>query len=60
MSIDDKAHSGRPSKAQMEENVERTSEIVLDDRRQTIGEVEELSDLADRTVAVRKLFSLPW
>ncbi|PNF15547.1 hypothetical protein B7P43_G16490 [Cryptotermes secundus] len=56
MSIDDKPHSGHPSMAQTHENVEKIREIIKEDRRQTIEEIVELSEVtwssAARFVAV--------
>lgn len=43
MSIDDQAHSGRPSTARTDENVKNLHKIILEDRRQTIVEVAERS-----------------
>ena len=45
MSIDDEPRSGRTSTAITDENVERIREIILEDRRRTIEEVEELPEV---------------
>jgi len=43
MSIDDQPRSGRPLTAQTDENVAKIREIIMEDRRQTIEQVVELS-----------------
>ncbi|KOC61841.1 Putative uncharacterized protein FLJ37770 [Habropoda laboriosa] len=45
MSIDDKPRSGRPSTARTHENVEKIREIMEKDRRRTIEEIVELSEV---------------
>ena len=46
MSIDDQPRSGRPSTSRTDENVQKINELVREDRRRTIEELEELSGIS--------------
>lgn len=46
MSIDDQLRSGRPSTSRTDENVQKINELVREDRRRTIEELEELSGVS--------------
>ncbi|KAJ8949971.1 hypothetical protein NQ318_002379 [Aromia moschata] len=48
MSIDDKPHSGGPSTARKDENVEKIRELVLTDRRQIIDHLSEITNFNRR------------
>jgi len=46
MTIEDQPRSGRPSTSRTDNNVQKINEIVREDRRRTIEEIEELSGVS--------------
>jgi len=46
MSLEDQLQSGRPSTSRTNENIQKTHDAIMFDRRQTIDELEALSGVS--------------